>query len=156
MACPPPQSTPSPIIVLSTTESCQEVNGSFTFTGTLIIYQTPAGAPHHAFSQARHPPSAIQPHPRLGLQPPIPTIMSHTRTGPPPSKLPRQKALSDILRPNPQGTPSERHCQRAPQGSQSVRAAETEPAPEHRRVPRLSGFPMGGSAVFALRDTQLH
>lgn len=70
MATSPPQPPPSPIVVLSTTEPYEEIDGLFTFTGTIIIYETPAGALHHAFSPARHPtPSAIQLHHLTNITP---------------------------------------------------------------------------------------
>lgn len=95
MPPPPPQPPPSPIVVLSTTESYEEINGSFTFTGTLIIYQTPAGALHRAFSPTRHPsPSAIKVQHLTNI---IPIPVSAYSPSFPPSGLTR---APDLLPPN--------------------------------------------------------
>lgn len=117
---------------------------TLTFTGTIIIYETPAGALHHAFSPTRpSSPSAIEVQHLTTIIPspsPLTTPHSpHARTGPPPSNLPGQEAMSDILRPNPRGTPPERHRRRPPTGSQGLRASEASSTPKHRYVPRLSG-----------------
>lgn len=82
---PPPLSAIA--VVLSTTESYEEIDGLFTFTGTIIIYETPAGALHHAFSPTRpSSPSAIEvqhlttiiPIPVSAYNPPFPSRAHRT------------------------------------------------------------------------------
>ncbi|KAL2177742.1 uncharacterized protein P884DRAFT_18555 [Thermothelomyces heterothallicus CBS 202.75] len=142
-----PQSPSEHIDVLEMNEAFEEVDGSFEFTGTLLVYKA-GGDLHHAVSKARYSsPSEVKVEhlnndvliPVSAYSPLFPPGFTRC-TRAPATKLSHQKASADILRSNSPRVPAESDRRVRSLRSCSLRVSEAASAPQHCHIPRLPGF----------------